>query len=266
MSAMAGRLDGKVAIITGGASGIGEAGVQRFVEEGAWVVIADVDLARAEALAASLGAAAAAMRVDVSVAAEVEAMVAFAVERFGHLDVMWNNAGIGSEKARIHETPEERFDEIIAVNLKGVWLGTKYAVLQMLAQGQGGSIINTASLSSLLGIERQGSYGAAKGGVAQLARVTAVEYAADGIRCNSICPGGILTPILYGPGRSAGETREAAEAMLAQAQPIPRAGLPRDIADAAVYLASDESSFVTGHSLVVDGGINATMRRARSSG
>jgi NAD(P)-dependent dehydrogenase (short-subunit alcohol dehydrogenase family) len=258
------RLEGKTVVVTGGASGMGEASAELFVREGANVVIGDVQRERAESLAAKLGAdRVVAVETDVSVSADVGALVQTAVERFGRLDVMFNNAGIGGGELLIHETPEEVFDRIIAVDLKGVWLGIKHAVPALMNAG-GGSIINTASVSALMGMRNQGGYGAAKGGVVQLTRVAAIEYANVGIRVNAILPGGILTPLIWNnPGLAEPLDPELVGKMLAQAQPIPRAGLPTDIAHAALWLASDESSFVTGQSIVVDGGWTASAKEPR---
>ena len=180
-----GRLEGKVAVITGGASGMGEAAARLFVDEGARVVIGDVQDERAQAVAAGLGGNGVAVRCDVSIAADVERLVQTAVDRFGGLQVMFNNAGIGAGEGLIHETDEAVFDRIVAVDLKGVWLGIKYAIPHLRKSG-GGSIVNTASVSAHLGMKRQGAYGAAKGGVVQLTRVAAIEYAADRIRVNAV--------------------------------------------------------------------------------
>jgi len=255
-----GRLAGKVAVITGGASGMGEASARLFVAEGARIAIGDVQEEQAHVVAKSLGDAAVALRTDVSQSGDVKRLVEAAVARFGRLDVMFNNAGIGGSEGLIHETPEAVFDRILAVDLKAVWLGIKHAVPHLIAAG-GGSIVNTASVSAHLGMKYQGAYGAAKGGVVQLTRVAAVEYAEHGIRANAICPGGVLTPLLWAnPGLPEPLTPAVVEEQLKRVQPIARAGMPRDIAHAALWLASDESSFVTGTTLVVDGGWTASAR------
>jgi NAD(P)-dependent dehydrogenase (short-subunit alcohol dehydrogenase family) len=254
------RLADRVAIITGGASGIGAATARLFVAEGARVLIADLQEERGARLAAELGDAAAFRRVDVSREDDVRGAVGEAVERWGRLDVMFNNAGIGGGEQLIHETAEEMFDRIVAVDLKGVWLGIKYAVPALIAAG-GGSIVNTASVSALMGMRYQGAYGAAKGGVVQLTRVAAIEYAEHGIRVNAILPGGVLTPLVYAnPALGQPLDPQVVEAQLARVQPIRRAGQPLDIAQAALWLASNESSFVTGASIVVDGGWTASAR------
>ena len=255
-----GRLDGKVAVITGGASGMGEASARLFVAEGARVAIGDVQAERAEAVAKSLGDRALALAVDVSQSADVKRLVDAAVARFGRLDVMFNNAGIGGGEGLIHETPEAVFDRIVAVDLKAVWLGMKHAAPHLIAAG-GGSIISTASVSAHLGMKYQGAYGAAKGGVVQLTRVAAVEYAEHGIRANAICPGGVLTPLIWAnPALPEPLSPALVEEQLKRVQPIARAGQPRDIAHAALWLASDESSFVTGTTVIVDGGWTASAR------
>lgn len=258
---MAGRLDGRVAVITGGASGMGEATARLFVREGARVVIGDVQKESGEAVAASLGADHASfVAVDVAASEDVRGLVKHAVDRFGRLDVMYNNAGIGGGEGSIVDCPEERFDRIIAVDLKAVWLGMKHALPYLIANG-GGSIITTASVSAFMGMQGQGAYGAAKGGVVQLTRVCAVEYAAQGVRANCICPGGTATPLLWAnPASTIRSDPETVKANLANLQPIRRAGLPEDIANAALWLASDESSFVTGQAIIVDGGWMASAR------
>ncbi|MEP7215127.1 MAG: SDR family oxidoreductase [Anaerolineaceae bacterium] len=254
------RLDGKVAVITGGASGMGEATARLFVSEGARVVIGDLQREKGEAVAASIGRECRFVATDVSSSEDVQGLVNAAVNGFGRLDIMYNNAGIGGGEGSILECKEETFDRIIAVDLKAVWLGMKHALPHLIASGNG-SIITTASVSGLMGMPGQGAYGSAKGGVIQLTRVCAVEYAAQGVRANCICPGGILTPILYAnPALPAPMDPEVWRAQLAHAQPIPRAGLPEDIAGAALWLASDDSSFVTGQSIVVDGGWTASAR------
>jgi NAD(P)-dependent dehydrogenase (short-subunit alcohol dehydrogenase family) len=272
-----GRLDGKVAIITGGASGMGEAAARLFVAEGARVVIGDLQAEKAQAVVDSLGAACVAVRADVISAEDVQALVRTAIDRFGKLDVMYNNAGGGrrltdAERARLTpdgaaalarrrlaDMDEDTWDYTVDLNLKGVWLGMKYALPYLVANG-GGSIITTASVSAFMGMPGQAAYGAAKSGVVQLTRVCAIEYAADGIRCNCICPGGTLTPLLYDSPVRGGDI-ETTRAMLSRVQPIPRAGLPEDIAQAALWLASDESSFVTGQAIIVDGGWTASARQ-----
>lgn len=256
--ALMGRLDGKVAVITGGASGMGEAAARLFVAEGARVVIGDLQDERAQTVVAGLGGNGVAVHCDVSVAADVERLVQTAVDRYGKLNIMFNNAGIGAGEGLIHETPEAVFDRIVAVDLKGVWLGIKYAVPHLRNAG-GGSIVNTASVSAHLGMKRQGAYGAAKGGVVQLTRVAAIEYAAERIRVNAICPGGVLTPLIYAnPALERPLDPQVMEQQLAMVQPIRRAGMPADIAHAALWLASDDSTFVTGTTLIVDGGWTAS--------
>jgi NAD(P)-dependent dehydrogenase (short-subunit alcohol dehydrogenase family) len=252
-----GRLDGKVAIITGGASGTGEA--RLFVREGARVVIADVQREKAEHVAGELGAACITVEADVSAGEDVQRLVRVAVDRFGGLNVMYNNAGIGGGEQFIADTTEEMFDRIIATNLKAVWLGMKHALPHLVAAG-GGSIITTASVSAFMGMPNQGAYGASKGGVVQLTRVCAIEYADRNVRANCICPGGTATPLIWANPHRPASTREEVLERLSHIQPLRRAGLPEDIANAALWLASDESSFVTGQAIVVDGGWMASAR------
>ncbi len=249
-------LNGKVAIITGGASGMGRAASLLFARSGANVVLADLNSAAGEEvakLASESGNKALFQRADVSVEADVAALVARATKAFGRLDIMFNNAGIGGAVGPLEGISVEDWDRTQAVCLRGVFLGMKYAVAPMRAAG-GGSIISTASIAGIEGYPNLHAYSAAKAGVVNLTRSAALEFACDRIRVNCIAPGGISTPILYG---FAGNNKAAVEAMLAQGQPYPRAGQPEDIANAALFLASDASQFITGHTLVVDGGATA---------
>ncbi len=258
---MPGRLEGKVAVITGGGSGMGEASARLFVREGARVVIGDLQKEKGEAVATSIGPECRFVPADVSVSEDVRSLVRAAVDTFGRLDVIYNNAGIGGGEGPIADCPEEVFDRIIAVDLKAVWLGMKHALPYLIANGRG-SIITTASVSGIMGMPGQGAYGSAKGGVMQLTRVCAIENADKGVRANCICPGGILTPLLYAnPSLEAALDPQVVAARLANAQPIPRPGQPEDIANAALWLASEESSFVTGQAIVVDGGWSASARQ-----
>ncbi|HXF73148.1 MAG TPA: glucose 1-dehydrogenase [Actinomycetota bacterium] len=250
------RLEGKVALVTGAGSGIGRLTAETFAREGARVVVADVvdDAGRAtvEGIRAA-GGEAEYVHCDVSVAEEVEAMVAFAVGRFGKLDVMMNNAGIfHARDGSVIDTDEETWDRTIAINLKGVFLGSKYAVRAML-EGDGGSLINVASFVALMGAAvPQIAYTASKGGVLSMTREIAVEFARRGIRANALCPGPIETPLL---------AELLADPAARQRRlvhiPVGRFGQGQEIANAALFLASDESSFMTGAALVVDGGITA---------
>lgn len=280
----AGRLDGKVALITGGASGIGLATVERFVAEGAKVLFCDLDPRQGRALgerigeaaarlhhrrredggpndgfaiAARLGDAAAFIPCDVTDAASLAQAFAAVEERFGGLDILINNAGVGGGEVSIERCDEALFDRTIAVNLKAVWRGMALAFPLLRARG-GGSIVTTSSISALLGMPGQGAYGASKAGVLQLTRVAAMEGARDLIRANAVCPGGIVTPIIYdSPLMKDGFGKAAVERSLAASQPLPIAGQPEDIANAILWLASDESRFVTGQTLSVDGGLTA---------
>jgi NAD(P)-dependent dehydrogenase (short-subunit alcohol dehydrogenase family) len=249
-------LNGKVAIITGGASGMGRAASILFARHGANVVLADLNAQSGEEvakLASESGKKALFQRTDVSVEADVAALVARATKAFGRLDIMFNNAGIGGAVGPLEGISVEDWDRTQAVCLRGVFLGMKYAVAPMRAAG-GGSIISTASIAGIDGYPNLHAYSAAKAGVVNLTRSAALEFACDRIRVNCIAPGGISTPILYGFG---GGNKAAVDAMLAQGQPYPRAGQPEDIANAALFLASEASQFITGHTLVVDGGATA---------
>jgi NAD(P)-dependent dehydrogenase (short-subunit alcohol dehydrogenase family) len=235
---------------------MGRAASILFAQHGANVVLADLNAAAGEEvakLASESGNVALFQRTDVSVEADVAALVARATKAFGRLDIMFNNAGIGGAVGPLEGISVEDWDRTQAVCLRGVFLGMKYAVAPMRAAG-GGSIISTASIAGIDGYPNLHAYSAAKAGVVNLTRSAALEFACDRIRVNCIAPGGISTPILYG---FAGGNKAAVDAMLAQGQPYPRAGQPEDIANAALFLASDASQFITGHTLVVDGGATA---------
>jgi len=254
-----GKLDGKVAIITGGTSGIGRRTVEVFVEEGASVVIAArrEDLGRE--IAAALGSRTVFLRTDVTQEADVKAMVAHAVTRFGRLDCLFNNAGGPAPAGGIETIPLDRFDAAIAVLLRSVMLGMKHAAPVMKKQGSG-SIINNGSVAGLrAGYSSSIIYGAAKAAVIHLTRCVAMELGERGVRVNSISPGAIATGI-FGkvaglPDDAAEKTAELLKQIFTGIQPLPGPGLPEDIAQAAVWLASDDSRFINGHDLVVDGGI-----------
>lgn len=253
-----GKLDGKVAVITGGASGIGDATVRLFVQEGCRVVIADVQDDRGARLAGELGKSASYLHADVSQESHVSGAIAHAVSRFGRLDCLFNNAGAGGVAGPIEEIPADGFDHTMGVLLRGVFLGMKHAAPIMKRQ-RGGSIISTASVAGLQAGYGPHVYSAAKAAVVHLTRSVAMELGESGVRVNCICPGGIATPIfgsalgLAGP--EADRVAELMKTLLATRQPIQRAGLPEDIARAALWLASEDSSFVNGHALIVDGGL-----------
>jgi len=239
------RLSGKVAVVTGAGSGIGRAIATALHAEGAGVVLADIT-GNEKTVADELGDGAVAIRADVTVGADMAAAVDTAREWFGGLHVMVNNAGIDGAMAPIADCPEENFDRVIAVNLKGVFLGMKHAI-PLLVAGGGGSVINIASAAGLVGFAMMPAYCASKGGVVQLTRAGALEYAAAGVRVNAICPGVIDTPLVAGIDPA---MTEAALAMT----PLGRLGRPSEIAALAVFLASDESSYMTGAALSIDGG------------
>jgi NAD(P)-dependent dehydrogenase (short-subunit alcohol dehydrogenase family) len=250
------RLQNKVAVITGGASGMGKATALRFLAEGARVVIADYNAdtgaeAMAEAGAAGFADAVAFARCDVAREADVQAALALAVERFGGLDIVFNNAGVGGAIGPLTETTVEDWDYTMDVLAKGVFLGIKHAARVLRGQGRGGSIINTASIAALSGDGGPLVYSAAKAAVVSLTRSDAVELARDRIRFNAICPGFIATPLAEA-GRP-DETRQR----FATAQPWPDFGRGEHIAGAALFLASDDAEFVTGEAMVVDGGLTA---------
>jgi len=237
------ELVGKVAIVTGGASGIGRATVELFVAEGARVVIGDVDEALGSALAESLGEQAAFQRADVSEAADVQGLVDFAVERFGGLQVMFNNAGISSAMARLLDNDLSDFTRVMNVNLLGVMLGTQRAGRHMAANG-GGCIINNASLAGLTAGAGVVTYRASKAAVVHFSKSAAIDLAEYGVRVNCVAPAHIATRITsYDMGP-----------VIRLTQPLQRQGVPEDVANAVLYLASDRAAYVTGVVLPVDGG------------
>lgn len=251
---MSGRLADKVAIITGGASGIGRASVLRFLAEGARVVIGDLNRAKGEETLQLAAAVAAPGNVcfqacDVSDEAQVAALVERARSEYGRLDCMFNNAGLPGAVGPLETVSVEDWDRTFAVLVRGVFLGIKHATA--LLRERGGTIVNTASIAGLNAGAGAAAYSTCKAAVIGLTRSAAVELAPARIRVNALCPGLVLTPLL---DRS--QSNEL-EAVLRKAQPWPEAGLPEHLADAALFLASDESRFVTGEALVVDGGITA---------
>ena len=252
---MVGRLDGKVALVTGGSSGIGQATAQIFAREGAKVVVADVLVEGGEEtvrLIKAAGGDAIFVKTDVSRPAEVEAMVKRAVETYGCLDCAFNNAGIEGALQPTSEYDEAMWDRVISINLKGVWLCMKYEIPQMLKQGSG-AIVNTASAAGLVGVQGLSAYTAAKHGVNGLTKTAALEYAKSGIRINSVCPGGVDTPMVR---RVFGNNPQFAEAAAA-VEPVGRLAQPAEIGEAVVWLCSEAASFVTGLPMAVDGGMIA---------
>jgi NAD(P)-dependent dehydrogenase (short-subunit alcohol dehydrogenase family) len=243
----------KVAIVTGGASGIGRATSLAFAKQGAKVAVVDwkendemVDLIK------ELGSEAIFIKCDVSKAEEVKAMVAEAIAAFGRLDYAFNNAGIEGTQANTLECTEQNWDKTIGVNLKGIWLCMKHEIPELLKQGKG-AIVNCASVAGLIGFAGLPAYVASKHGVVGLTKTTALEYAKLGIRVNAVCPGVIQTPMI---DRLTGKTKEAIE-QFTGLEPMGRFGLPEEIANAVVWMCSDEASFVTGHAMTVDGGFVA---------
>jgi NAD(P)-dependent dehydrogenase (short-subunit alcohol dehydrogenase family) len=250
-----GWLKEKVAVVTGAASGIGRATAERFAREGARVVLADVDEAGLGAVTRgirSAGGEASATRCDVSVEAEVEALMAFAADTYGGLDTVFNNAGIEQPVTPSTEVTESLFDRVVSVNLKGTFFGCKHALPLLKARG-GGTIVNNASVSAFANVGGNVSYAASKGAVMSLTRVLAIEYARENIRVNAICPGVIDTGMNR---RNLGLSSDPGEvaARWLQATPMGRMGTPEEVAQTVLYLASSQSSFTTGVGLLIDGG------------
>jgi NAD(P)-dependent dehydrogenase (short-subunit alcohol dehydrogenase family) len=257
------RLENQVAVVTGGARGIGAGIVRRFVEEGARVVFSDLLNEKGKILEDELGKKVAFYRADATSPAETEALMNFAVEHFGRLDCVVNNAGAGGEGGPISEVSVQGFQRSLNLLLLGTFLGIKYCVPHM----ERGAIINIASIAGLTGgFASSHGYTTAKFGVVGLTKSVALELAERGIRVNAICPGSIATAIFTRavdpemPADLLERAPEIVEPWLAGGTPLGRAGLPSDVANAALWLASDESSFVTGHALVVDGGLTAGVR------
>ena len=253
---MTGRLDGKVALITGAGSGMGRAAAELFANEGARVVVTDVVDASGNATVDAIRAAggqAAYVRADVSQWSDCQTMVRAAVDTFGALHVLYNNAGIfPGDDGGVLDTPEATWDTVMQINLKGVWLGCRAGIPAMIESG-GGSIVNVASFVALMGAATaQIAYTSSKGGVLSMTREIAVEYARQGIRANALCPGPIETPLL---AELLSDPARRARRMVHI--PMGRLGRAEELAKAALFLASDDASFMTGASLVVDGGITA---------
>jgi NAD(P)-dependent dehydrogenase (short-subunit alcohol dehydrogenase family) len=246
------RLKDKVVLVTGGSSGIGRAAAQLFVREGAKVVIADIDAEGAEAtLQAVRGAGAEAhfVRTDVSKAADVEALVERIIELHGRLDCAYNNAGILADMGSVVDCTEETWNRVLETNLKGTWLCMKHEIPQMLQQGKG-AIVNTTATSGLKGGPYRCAYGASKAGIINLTKGAAIEYAEYGLRINVICPSHTRAPMLA----QFFEQRPEIEAEFIAQAPMGRIAAPEEVAEGALWLCSDASSFVTGHVLAMDGG------------
>ena len=260
-----GRLAGKAAVITGGASGIGRAAVERFVAEGARVLVGDIDEAGGAELERALGGQAAFQRCDVTSEPDIAALIDAAARRFGGLDILFNNAGAGGSRESLAEMTGEAWDFSMSLLLRSVALGMRYAIPHMKARG-GGSIVNTASIAGMQAGAGPIAYSVAKAGVIHLTRVAAAELGRDNIRVNAICPGLILTNIFTPsetvPAGLAEVIKRDMRQSAPNAQPLPKAGAPEDIASAAVFFASDEAAFVTGVHMLVDGGMFTGPRQA----
>lgn len=250
------RFEGKVVLITGGSSGIGAESARAFSEEGAKVVITDVDEEKGKELAQEIndaGGKALFMKHDVSSAQETKRIVESVVEKFGRLDVAFNNAGIGGPSLPLSEYPEEDWERVISINLLGVYYGMKYEIQQMLKQG-GGAIVNNSSILGKVGFNNASAYVAAKHAVVGMTKAAALEYSSKNIRINAVNPAFIKTPLLEASGMKEGTDMYD---MLVGLHPIGRLGEPREVANAVLFLSSDEASFVHGESLMVDGGYTA---------
>jgi len=250
-----GLLEGKTAIITGGASGIGEASVKVFAREGAMITIADINEAQGEKLARmikEMSSDALFVRTDISSREDVEMMVKKTVEHFGRLDCAFNNAGLEGKQATTAEISEDEWDRIMGINLKGAWFCMKYEIEYMLKHG-GGAIVNTSSAAGLMGFPGLSAYTASKHGLLGLTKTAAMEYASRNIRINAICPGVIRTPMV---DRFLGGNKEL-EAQFVEMEPVGRMGMPQEVAEVTMWLCSDKASFVTGASIPVDGGMTA---------
>ena len=253
---MSGLVEGKIALVTGAGSGIGRASALAFVREGAKVLVADVNDAGGQEtvkLIEQAGGEAVFQHCDISNEAEVEAMVAKVVEAFGRLDCAYNNAGAPGEGFSIVDDTVENYDFNYAVNMKGAWLSMKHVARQMIAQGDGGAIVTTSSFAGLEGVRNSGAYVAAKHGVIGLTKTGAIELASKNIRVNAICPGPIGTALL----QSAIGENEMARTHMEKMTLLRRFGEPGEIGNAAVWLCSDQASYVTGVALPVDGGMAA---------
>ena len=249
---MSGRFAGRGILVTGAGSGIGRAAAQLFADEGGRVVVVDQDENEAQATVTSIrqaGGEALAIGADVSREADCHGMVERALAAYGRLHVAFNNAGIGASGFAVADEEEVTWSRLIDVNLKGIFLGMKYEIPAMVGAG-GGAIVNTASVAGLVGERGIGAYSASKHGVVGLTRASALEYAAQGIRINCICPGSTRTPMLE--GFMGGD--EKIEKMMRNAVPMRRLGRPEEIAAGITWLCSDAASFVVGHALAVDGG------------
>ena len=248
-----GKLDGKVAIITGGAAGIGKATARLYAQEGAQIVIADISdigIETANDIREATDSEATFIKTDVTNSADVKSMINHALDTFGRVDILMNNAGAGSAPAPIHATDDDDWSKIIDICLKGVFLGTKYALPQMMEQ-QSGNIINVASIAGIIGSPGLAAYAAAKAGVIELTKTTAAEYSRYGIRCNCLAPGWTKTQMVadYISGD------EATEKRMLRGVPLRRFGDVSEIAQSALFLADDGAAFLQGHTLVLDGGI-----------
>ncbi|MEM7284975.1 MAG: SDR family oxidoreductase [Actinomycetota bacterium] len=252
------RLEGRTAIITGGASGIGAATVRRFVDEGARVTIADRDEERGRALVDELGDATVFVATDVSVEQDIAEMVAHTIDEFGRVDCLFNNAGFGGALGPIAEISVEDYDLTFDVLVKSVFLGMKHVATHMMERGSG-SIINTASIAGIRAGYGPILYSTAKAAVVTMSQNAAMEFGTAGVRVNAICPGAVATPLLAGnPAATADDITRAGEGFESMT-PIGHVADPSELAAAALFLASDDSSFVTGQALVVDGGVTAGM-------
>ena len=254
---MAGQFEGKSAIVTGAAGGIGRASAIAFAREGAGVVVADMNLEGCEETVGMItteGGKAVAIKTDVSNSADVQAMVKKAIDQFGSLNFAHNNAGIEGAVAMTADYDENEWDRVLRINLKSVFLCMKYEIPEMLKAG-GGAVVNTASIAGLVGYMTMPAYSASKHGMVGLTKTTALEYATRGVRVNAICPGGVQTPMV--DRMSATQNKEEFEAMIKAMHPIGRIGQPDEIAGVAVFLCSDKASFITGQALAADGGFVA---------